>query len=296
MDRAQAVLQNLVGESVETLSVNSLSSDDAPFLAQIVSKLSPMIGNLLERRIIQVLADEAENGYSWIRQDPGFPDAALVDPTGAITDSGFEVKAWYAFSTELTGRFKESRNLLAGKDVRLVVVAWAMSHLVYGTPQILGVISIPADEVAKSRDDHYFVPPRYLTVEPNDTTERTRNLQQSNVNGYRFQETNDDALERAEAWVREQGLAALEPHTVSAQVLVSKLMSDFNYRLDTNFAKIDRIDNSEIETFKSAILDAEFREKKISDWTKLLRDLNSDSDSTAYEQASQIIKDVYGEL
>lgn len=296
MDRAQAVLQNLVGESVETLSVNSLSSDDAPFLAQIVSKLSPMIGNLLERRIIQVLADEAENGYSWIRQDPGFPDAALVDPTGAITDSGFEVKAWYAFSTELTGRFKESRNLLAGKDVRLVVVAWAMSHLVYGTPQILGVISIPADEVAKSRDDHYFVPPRYLTVEPNDTTERTRNLQQSNVNGYRFQETNDDALERAAAWVREQGLAALEPHTVSAQELVSKLMSDFNYRLDTNFAKIDRIDNSEIETFKSAILDAEFREKKISDWTKLLRDLNSDSDSAAYEQASQIIKDVYGEL
>lgn len=296
MDRAQAVLQSLVGESVETLTVNSLSSEDAPFLAQIVSKLSPMIGNLLERRIIQVLAEEAENGYSWIRQDPGFPDAALVDPAGDKTDSGFEVKAWYAFSTELTGRFRESRNLLAGKDVRLVVVAWAMSHLVYGTPQILGVISIPADEVAKSRDDHYFVPPKYLTVEPNDTTERTRNLQQSNVSGYRFQETNDDALERAETWARERGLAAIEPHTLAAQELVSKLMSDFNYRLDTNFAKIDRIDNAEIETFKSAIMDAAFREKKISDWTKLLRDLNADSDSPAYEQASQIIKDVYGEL
>jgi hypothetical protein len=296
MDRAQDTLQNLVGESVEALTVNSLTSDDAPFLAQIVSKLSPMIGNLLERRIIQVLAEEAENNYSWIRQDPGFPDAALLDASGSITDSGFEVKAWYAFSTELTGRFRESRNLLAGKDVRLVVVAWAMSHVVYGTPQILGVVSIPADDVANSRDRHYFTPPRYVTVEPNDTTNRTRNLQQSNVNGYRLQDPSERKLQSAEDWVKEVGLHEMQPHSIEAQKLVAKLVSDFNYRLDTNFAKIDRIENAEIEQFKRHVLNQEFRDRKISDWTKLLKSLNSDAESAQYKAASSTIKNLYGEL
>ena len=296
MDRAEKTLQNLIGESVEALSVNSLSSDDAPFLAQIVSKLSPMIGNLLERRIIQVLAEEAGNDYTWIRQDPGFPDAALLDALGSKTDSGFEVKAWYAFSTELTGRFRESRNLLAGKDVRLVVVAWAMSHVVYGTPQILGVVSIPADDVAHSRDNHYFTPPKYVTVEPNDTTNRTRNLQQSNVSGYRLQDSSDQKLQIAENWVKEVGLLGMQPHSSEAQTLVAKLVSDYNYRLDTNFAKIDRIENSEIEQFKRQILNQSFRDKKISDWTKLLKSLNSETDSAQYRKASSIIKDVYGEL
>ena len=82
MARADEVLLGLAGEAVDTLTVKSLSADDAPFLGQIVSKLSPMIGNLLEQRIIQILdqnADVSGHGMHWRRQDPGFPDAILVD-------------------------------------------------------------------------------------------------------------------------------------------------------------------------------------------------------------------------
>ena len=55
MERAEEVLQSLVGETVATVSVNSLEPEDAPFLGLIISKLSPIIGNLLERRIVQRL-------------------------------------------------------------------------------------------------------------------------------------------------------------------------------------------------------------------------------------------------
>lgn len=112
MARAEKTLKNLVGEELSTISISSPSADEAVFLGQNISKLSPIIGNLIERRITHLLTEEdAEHGMKWQRQDPLFPDALLVDSQGKSTSAGFEVKAWYVLSTELTGRFRESVNL-----------------------------------------------------------------------------------------------------------------------------------------------------------------------------------------
>lgn len=39
--RADDLLQSLIGEAVDTLTVKSLGADEGPFLGRIVSKLSP---------------------------------------------------------------------------------------------------------------------------------------------------------------------------------------------------------------------------------------------------------------
>lgn len=297
MTRADEVLRGLAGEAVDTLTVKSLSSDDAPFLGQIVSKLSPMIGNLLERRIIQILdqnADVSGHAMHWRRQDPGFPDAILVDDAEQSTGSGYEVKAWYALSTELTGRFRESQNLLRPRNVRLVIVAWCMSHLVYGVPQILDVLTVPGIEVAASRDNHYHKPPDYLIVEPGDTTARTRNLQQTNVNGYKLQDQSR-LLEAQQIVQRHPGRLA-EPPSGEAQSLVQELIAAFPYRLDTNFAKVDRVDNSDIEGFKGRVLAMTIRDRSLAAWTRILKDLNGDRGEAAETAAASIIQNVYDSL
>lgn len=294
MANADEMLLSLAGEDIDTLSVNSLEAEDAPFLGLVVSKLSPIIGNLLERRIIQLLDRESEHGMRWIRQDPGFPDALLVDREGKSTEAGYEVKAWYALSTELTGRFRESQNLLEPRNVRVVIIAWAMSHVVYGRPRILDVLTVDGSSVAYSRDRHYHKPPGYLIVEPGDTSLRTRNLQQTNVNGYKLQEASAERLLEAELFVHgHPGRDAL-PHTAEAQSMCQDLMNKFSYRLDTNFAKIDRIDNEEIERFKSKVLSMQMRSRTMKQWASLLKQLNGTGPSQ--RKAAEVMQAVYDEL
>ena len=295
MSRAELELKSLIGEEVATLTVNSLAPEDAPFLGQIVSKLSPMIGNLLERKIIELLDANAGSGAHWERQDPGFPDAVLVGSDGVSNGAGFEVKAWYVFSTELTGRFRESRHLLAQKDIRVVVIAWAMSHVVYGAPQILDVLVVPASAVAKSRDDHYHNPPDYLIVEPGDTTARTRNLQQTNVNGYKIQTMDLADLASARKLTSEANRDPSAPHSPVEQALAQLLMSRYPYRLDTNFAKIDRVDNDEIEALKARVLASRIRDRSARAWVRLLRDLNSAQPGPRL-RAEKVIQAVYDGL
>jgi len=295
MARAEAALRSLVGAELSTITITSETPDEAVFLGQNISKLSPIIGNLVERRITHLLTEEdAAHGMCWQRQDPNFPDALLVDAEGKSTDSGFEVKAWYALSTELTGRFRESANLLAGKDIRVVVVAWMMSHVIYGQPQIVDVLVVDALSVASVRDAHYHKPPDYLCEEPQDTTARTANLQQTNVNGYKLQaKSKRDALQRL---VDASGSVGKASHLPESQALVKKLMASAQYRLDTNFAKIDRIDHPNIESFKSAVLGSSHRGRSNRDWQKLLRDLANDDKKLEQVRAALVIKEIYDEL
>lgn len=293
--KAEKKLKSLAGEEIPALSLNSLDASEEPFLGQVVSKLSPIIGNLLENRIVSYLNETSDSNHYWVRQDPDFPDALLKKRSGEETGVGFEVKAWYALSTELTGRFRESVNLLNNKNIQVVVVSWMMSHVVYGTPRILDVLIVDALEVAKSRDSHYHNPPDYLISEPNDTTARTRNLQQTNVLGYKWQETDTNKSKNAHALVAKHKAKKADPHSPEAQEMVSELMNKYKYRLDTNFAKIDRIDNKNIEDFKKRVLSLKVRDRKLSEWQKLLSNLNSDSEVEVL-LASEIIKSIYKEL
>ena len=50
----------------------------------------------------------------------------------------------------------------------------------------------------------------------------------------------------------------------------NQLRSELPYRLDTNFAKIDRINNQKVEKFKNKTLAMSIKGKKLSEWRKFL--------------------------
>ena len=294
MERASERLTHAVGEKLKTISISSTSSDEAVFLGRNVSKLSPLIGNLIERRIPDLLSESQPQGsLQWRRQDPDFPDAALFadrQPVGA----GFEVKAWFPMATEITGRFRESQNLLVDKDIRVAVVAWMLSDIVFGTPEIVGVLVVDALSVAKKRDQHYHKPPYYICEEPQDTSSRTRNLQQTNVLGFKLQEQD---LERLRNVIRLSELSsAKDSESEEGQALSRDLLAAATFRQDSNFAKIDRIQHPDIEGFKAEVLNRQFRGRRIGDWAKDIRTLTKMTDkepSDALRRAEQEIEGLY---
>jgi hypothetical protein len=54
------------------------------------------------------------------------------------------------------------------------------------------------------------------------------------------------------------------------QLQLRELMEKYKYRLDTNYAKMDRIVHDEIEAFKSSVLQKELHGMTISAWFSIL--------------------------
>jgi hypothetical protein len=275
IDIASGHMKGLAGHQFDLLTVAKPVSPEAALnLAKVVSKLSPLLGNLIEFNTCEYLSDkpEFEGLGKWRRQDPGFPDAVFdgdVHPT-----PGFEIKAWFPLATEITARFKDSQNHFTDDRTYVAMLAWLPEHLIYGKPYILDVVVVSGASVAKSRDDHYHNPPDYLVLEPEDTTTRTRNLQQTNTNGYKFQDSAED-LVKAEAIVAGWGpdKRVYQP-TADYQQLLRTLRSQFNYRLDTNYAKMDRIVHQELESFKTKVLNTNVNGMTVRQWAKLFASEN----------------------
>jgi hypothetical protein len=247
-----------------------VSPEAAVNLAKIISKLSPLVGNLIEFNSCEYLNDQegfAEFG-EWKRQDPGFPDTIFA---GRVTPTpGFEIKAWFPLATEITARFKDSQNHFAQDQTYVVMLAWLPEFLIFGKPKIIDIVIVSGASVAKARDDHYHNPPDYLVLEPGDTTARTSNLQQTNTNGYKFQGTPEqfrEAQALVQAWAG-NGTAYLP--TPAYQRLLRELTNRFPYRLDTNFAKMYRIVHADIEAFKDRVYSTEFHGRTIGAWNRLL--------------------------
>jgi hypothetical protein len=183
-------LQDLAGHVFDLLAISKpISPDAAVNLAKVVSKLSPLLGNLIEFNTVEFLNDQPEYKSLgvWKRQDPGFPDAIFE---GSISPQpGFEIKAWFPLATEITARFKDSQNHFKDDQTYVCLLAWLPDQLIFGKPQIIDVCVVSGRSVAEARDTHYHNPPDYLMLEPEDTTTRTRNLQQTNTNGYKWQGT-----------------------------------------------------------------------------------------------------------
>jgi hypothetical protein len=272
MEAGRQHLANSIGEVLHSISILSEDPTEAVFLANNVSKLSPIIGNLIERRIPGILKSVDNGGLIWRRQDPGFPDAGLFDAKGTFLNAGFEVKAWFPLSTEMTGRFKESQNLLRGKEIDIVVVAWMLSDVVFGTPEVIDILIVPALEVAESRDYKYHNPPDYLCEEPQETSQRTRNLQQTNVSGYKLQEKS--AVERLSA-IYAEPIAKKAPSCTQEGIdLTSRLQSEAKYRLDTNFAKLARVGSTPISEFTMKVLDLKFKGATIDTWREVFQSVD----------------------
>ena len=93
-------------------------------LAKVISKLSPLLGNMIEFSTVDLLNehDWNDNG-KWIRQDPGFPDALFQSET-ILPNPGIEIKAWFPFATEITARFKDSVTIFRNNNIDMALIAW----------------------------------------------------------------------------------------------------------------------------------------------------------------------------
>lgn len=274
---ASGHLNELPGHVFDVLTVTKpVSPDAAVDLAKVISKLSPLLGNMIEINTCEFLNEKAEFKTlgNWKRQDPGFPDIVFE---GAVSPTpGFEIKAWFPLATEITGRFKDSQNHFLDDRTYLALIAWLPEFLIFGKPKIIGVFVASGSSVAMARDGHYHNPPDYLVVEPQDTKNRAKNLQQTNTAGYKWQPANDPATESKNLADAAALLASWGPDAEKYspmpeyQQKLKAMMSKFNYRLDTNFAKLDRIGHGGIEAFANSIYAMEYHGKKIGAWNRLL--------------------------
>jgi len=264
-------LENLKDKVFDIVDINKPSSIDyAVQLSKVVSKLSPLIGNLIEFSTVDLLNEYDWNQQGvWVRQDPGFPDALFQSET-VKPNPGIEIKAWFPFATEITARFKDSVTIFDPDHINVALIAWLPEFVIFGKPQIVDVLIVSGKSVALARDAHYHKPPKYIVVEPEDTSERTGNLQQTNTNGYKFQEDKSDLAE-AQKIVDSWGEALLNYSPKKEyQDLIKSLQSRFIYRLDTNYAKIDRIEHEEIERFKTRVENRAYHGKTIKEWARLI--------------------------
>lgn len=254
-----------------------VSPEAASNLAKVISKLSPLVGNLIEFNTCEYLNDQPEfKGLgTWRRQDPGFPDTVF---DGAIKPTpGFEIKAWFPLATEITARFKDSQNHFANDQTYVAMLAWLPEFLIYGKPKIIDIVIVSGRSAAEARDGHYHDPPDYLVMEPENTAARTANLQQTNTNGYKWQPNEDDedaekrSLKEAHEVVQSWGEHGRRYSVAPAyQARLRDLMGRYKYRLDTNFAKMDRIGHADIEAFKERVYRTEVHDLSIGQWNQLL--------------------------
>lgn len=292
MDRAVDRLRSLVGRTIDVIQIAGLRPDDAALLGSNISKLSPFVSTMLERSVVDELTGvEPDHGYTWARQDPGFPDAGVVDPDGLFTGDGIEVKCWYVLASEITGRFRESQRHLEGHDVRIALVPWVMSHIVFGSPVILDVAIIDAMSLAQARDAHYHDPPHYLVAKPEDTSDRGAQLQQTNVEGFVLQSMSDEVRTDAERFVARMGREP-DPHHPDTSALVRYLMERARYRRDSNFSKIDRVRHPQVESFKTSIQGRAHAGLPLTAWRRILEGLGSTNYATR-SQAQLAVERLY---
>ena len=298
LETASVHLQKLAGHVFDLLTISKpISPAAAVNLSKVVSKLSPLLGNLIEFNTVEFLNDLPEfNGVGkWIRQDPGFPDTIFVSPSVKPTP-GFEIKAWFPLATEITARFKDSQNHFRDDQTNVCMLAWLPDQLIFGKPRILDVCVVSGRSVAESRDNHYHQPPDYLVLEPEDTTARTRNLQQTNTNGFIWQGTTEqlqEARELVASWGED---ARVYKPTHEYQHLLRQLTSRYKYRLDTNYAKMDRIIHPGIEQFKKRVLGTSIHGLTVAQWNRLLFGEDETAIRQSLEQRFEIREADVGEI
>jgi len=268
LEQAVDSLQNVKGEIYEVLDVGKPETvDEAVELSQVINKITPIVANTIEFRIAEYLNANMDlpDGARWERQDPEFPDVVLKGLSGGTP--GIEIKAWYPLSTEMTGRFRETQRHLQDGLTKIAILAWLPEWVIYGEPQIVDIFVDDASGVAHSRDTKYHDPPQYLVLEPQDTSDRTRNLQQSNVRGHRLQDDDDERVREAEQLTEDLELdtggydSSFEYHRK-----LGRLYSEFEYRQESNFAKLARLKHTPLDNFDDNVMNSLFAGRSIEEW------------------------------
>ena len=201
-----------------------------------------------------------------------------------------------SIATEITARFKDSQNHFQFDQTHVAMLAWLPEKIIYGKPRILDVCVVSGLSVARARDTHYHNPPDYLVLEPEDTTQRTANLQQTNTSGYKFQGSASElseAQKMVDSWGSE---AKIYKPTRKYQHLLRAFLIRYKYRLDTNFAKMDRIVHPSIEEFKKRVYNTQVSGMTVGQWNKLLSSRREDIITKSLQQYLEIREENIDEL
>lgn len=267
LKKASDELLNLKEEKIEVLTITKPPDTQyAKNLMKVISKISPLVGNMIEFFVVNILNRLDWSGFGkWKRQDPDFPDT--VFESSLKPQPGIEIKTWFPFATEITARFKDSILYFEHDQTYVAIIVWLPEFILYGVPKVIDVWVGSGKSLAIARDKHYHRPPSYLVFEPEDTSSRTRNLQQTNTNGYKFQGSAEN-LKEAEDVMKSWGKDYfIYKPTKEYQDKMKSLLGKYSYRLDTNFAKIDRIEHNDLEKFKKKVLNKKIEGFTIREWS-----------------------------
>jgi hypothetical protein len=147
LDIGTAYLQELEGHVFDVITLSKpVTVNSAVNLAKVVSKLSPLLANMIEFNTVEILNSKPEfkSDGVWARQDPGFPDMVFQGKVKPMP--GFEIKAWFPLSTEITARFKDSQNHFLEENTDVAMLVWLPEHLIYGKPVIIDVCVVSPEE------------------------------------------------------------------------------------------------------------------------------------------------------
>lgn len=156
LDKAAEALASLDEHIIDVLEVKRpYSIEYAKQLVKVISKLSPLLGNIIEFSTVDLLNEIDWNGNGkWIRQDPGFPDALFLSDK-IVPNPGIEIKAWFPFATEITARFRDSSTIFKNGNINLALIAWLPEHVIWGRPQIIDTLVVSGESVANAHNTQF---------------------------------------------------------------------------------------------------------------------------------------------
>lgn len=95
LNKASAEISKLANRTLDSIHVKKPTTRELEvFLAKNISKLSPLVSNLIEYHIVAELNNlKWSQPGKWIRQDPGLPD--ILFEGGMNPKPGIEIKAWF---------------------------------------------------------------------------------------------------------------------------------------------------------------------------------------------------------
>ena len=295
---ASTHLQGLSGHVFDVLTLSKpVSLEAAVNLSKVISKLSPLLGNLIEFNTVEFLNDQPEyQGLGeWRRQDPGFPDTIFVGPT-VTPPPGFEIKAWFPLATEITARFKDSQKHFREDQTNVCMLAWLPDRLIFGKPKSLTFASSRVDP--SRRREIITITTRPITLFLNQKTQRRgRETSSRRTRTAISGRARQNSSRKPENWLGHGALKAEKyKPTPKHQVLLRQLLSKFPYRLDTNFAKMDRIVHPGIEDFKERVRGTVIHGMSVAQWSRLLSRRSDEAIRHALAERFDIQEETVGKI
>ena len=181
----------------------------------------------------------------WTRFEGKFPDLQLMCSDGVPSGCGIEVKVICASCEEPSARFWHAVSNFSDYDSQYVaVLAWKLSDINHGYPQITNTVCINAKQLAEDRDKTTHQPPKRLVSQPKLSKDHLKyNTKQTDIKVLIFQENDkryNEALEMYTNFKNEENV-------------VECLTSKFKYREDSNAGKLNRIKNEALVSFIKSI-------------------------------------------